>query len=54
VAWALLAGMTTSPRPRGGEAMAILLLLPVGAGWLLLKSFRRRAAVLAAMARRDI
>lgn len=54
VGWALLGGMTTSPRPRGGEAIAILLLLPVGAGWLLLKSYRRRAAVLAAMARRNI
>jgi hypothetical protein len=52
VAWALMGGMTTSPRPRSGEAMAILLLLPVGTGWLLLKSFRRRAAVLAAMASR--
>jgi hypothetical protein len=50
VAWALWSGMTTSPRPRGGEAIAILLLLPVGAGYLLLKSWRRRAAVRASPA----
>jgi hypothetical protein len=45
VAWTLWNGMTISPRPRGGEAIAILLLLPVGAGYLLLESWRRRAAV---------
>jgi hypothetical protein len=48
VAWALLDGMTTS-RPRGGYFMAIALVLPVGAGWLLLKTIRRRRLVLAAM-----
>jgi len=46
VAWALLEGMTTS-QPRGGYAAAIALLLPVGAGWLLLKTIRRRRLVLA-------
>lgn len=50
VAWSLWDGMTISPRPRGGEAIAILLLLPVGAGYLLLKSWRRRAAVHASLA----
>jgi hypothetical protein len=50
VAWALWSGITISPRPRGGEAIAILLLLPVGAGYLLLKSWRRRAAVHASLA----
>ena len=45
---ALWEGMTIGPRPRGGETLAILLLLPVGAGYLLVKSLRRRAAVRAA------
>jgi hypothetical protein len=49
VAWALWDGMTVSPRPRGGEAIAIMLLLPVGAGYLLLKSLKRRAAVRASL-----
>jgi len=42
--------MTTS-QPRGGYFAAIALVLPVGAGWLLLKAIRRRRAVLAAMTR---
>jgi hypothetical protein len=45
VAWSLWLGMTIDARPRGGEELAILLLLPVGAGYLLLKSWRRRAVV---------
>jgi hypothetical protein len=48
VAWALWDGMTLDTRARGGQAIAILLLLPIGAGWLLIKSLRRRAAVRAA------
>jgi hypothetical protein len=48
-AWALWDGMTIGPRPRGGEAIAIFLLLPFGAGYLLLKSVRRRAAVRASL-----
>lgn len=48
VAWAILDGMTTS-QPRSGYFTAIALLLPVGAGWLLLKTIRRRRLVLAAM-----
>jgi hypothetical protein len=50
VAWALWDGMTTS-QPRGGHFAAIALLLPVGGGWLLLKTIRRRRLVLAAMRR---
>ena len=45
VAWALLQGFTTR-QPRGGEAIAILLLLPVGAFILLRKMWRRRREVL--------
>lgn len=45
VAWSLREGMAISHRPRGGEAIAILLLLPFGAGYLLLKSWRRRAGL---------
>lgn len=45
VAWALLQGFTTR-QPRGGEAIAILLLLPVGAFILLRKMWRRRRDVL--------
>lgn len=48
VAWAMMDGMTTS-QPRGGYFAAVALLLPVGAGWLLLKTIRRRRLVLAAM-----
>jgi hypothetical protein len=51
VAWALLDGMTTS-QPRGGYAAAIALLLPVGAGWLLLKTIKRRRLVLSTMNRK--
>ena len=50
VAWALWDGMTTS-QPRGGYVAAIALLLPVGAGWLLLKTIKRRRLVLTAMKR---
>lgn len=35
----------------GGQAAAILLLLPVGVGWMLRKAWRRRRAVLARQAR---
>lgn len=45
VAWALLQGFTTR-QPRGGETMAILLLLPIGAFILLRKMWRRRQEVL--------
>lgn len=48
VAWALLDGMTTT-QPRSGYFAGIALVLPVGAGWLLLKTIRRRRLVLAAM-----
>lgn len=51
----LIAGLTAfvlsegmAVRPRSGETAAILLLLPLGAGYLLLRSFRRRWTVLAA------
>jgi hypothetical protein len=50
VGWALWDGMTTT-QPRGGHFAAIVMLLPVGAGWLLLKSFRRRKSVLEALRR---
>ncbi len=45
VVFALLEGFTTR-QPRGGEALAILLLLPVGAFWLLRRLWRRRRVVL--------
>ncbi len=45
---ALFQGLTTR-QPRGGEAIAILLLLPVGAFILLRKMVRRRRAVLASL-----
>jgi hypothetical protein len=38
-------------RPRTGDALAILVLLPFGAGYLLRRSIRRRRAVLAAITR---
>ena len=34
---------------RSGQGAALAILLPVGAGWLLLRSWRRRRAVLAAL-----
>lgn len=48
VLWALFQGLTTR-QPRGGEAIAILLLLPVGAFILLRKMVCRRRAVLASL-----
>lgn len=45
VVLALLEGFTIR-QPRGGEALAILLLLPVGAFWLLRRMWRRRRVVL--------
>jgi hypothetical protein len=51
VAWALWDGMTTT-QARGGYFAAVALLLPVGAGWLLIKTIRRRRLVLAAMTRK--
>jgi hypothetical protein len=48
VVLALTEGFTTR-QPRGGEAMAILLLLPVGAFILLRKMWRRRQTVLASL-----
>lgn len=44
--WGLWEGATT--RHRGGDAVAILVLLPVGVGWVLRRSWRRRRAVLRA------
>jgi hypothetical protein len=46
--WALWGGMATT-QPRSGYFAAIALLLPVGAGWLLLKVLRRRRAVLTSL-----
>lgn len=46
---ALLEGFTTTPRPRGGEVLAILLLLPVGAFMLFRKMLRRRQVVLGSL-----
>lgn len=43
--WALIDGMVSSG-PRSGYGTAIALLLPFGAGWLLVKSWRRRRLVL--------
>lgn len=51
VGWALLDGMSVSTQNRGAYAAAIALLLPVGAAWLLLKSWRRRRFVLATLRR---
>ncbi|MGE0151199.1 MAG: hypothetical protein AB7R90_01180 [Reyranellaceae bacterium] len=48
VVWALFEGFTTR-QPRGGEALAIMLLLPVGAFYLLRKMLRRRWQVLASL-----
>jgi hypothetical protein len=45
--WGLWEGATT--RHRGGEAVAILVMLPVGVGWILRRSWRRRRSVLRAM-----
>ena len=49
VGWALFEGMSFSTQNRGAYAAAIALLLPVGAAWLLLKAWRRRRFVLAAL-----
>ena len=38
-------------RHRGGEAVAILVLLPVGVGWILRRSWQRRRSVLQAIRR---
>ena len=45
--WGLWEGATV--RHRGGEAMAILVLLPVGVGWILRRSWQRRRSVLQAI-----
>ena len=50
VAWAFVEGLTLDPGTRGTESAAIVLLLPVGVGYLLRKCWRRRQAVLAALA----
>jgi hypothetical protein len=42
--WSVFASPPT-PRPRMGEILAVLVLLPVGAGWLLRTSLRRRRAL---------
>lgn len=45
--WGLWEG--AAARHRGGEAVAILVMLPVGVGWMLRKSWRRRRSVLRAL-----
>jgi len=45
--WGLWEGATA--RHRGGEAAAILVMLPVGIGWLLRRSWQRRCSVLRAL-----
>jgi hypothetical protein len=47
--WGLWEGATV--RHRGGEAVAILVLLPVGVGWILRRSWQRRRSVLQEMRR---
>lgn len=47
--WGLWEGATV--RHRGGEAVAILVLLPVGVGWILRRSWQRRRSVLQAIRR---
>lgn len=42
--WSLWEGV--SVRSRGGEAAAILVLLPIGVGWILRRSWQRRRSVL--------
>jgi len=49
VLWGLWEGATV--RHRGGEAVAILVLLPVGVGWILRRSWQRRRTVLQAIHR---
>ena len=44
--WGLWEGATT--RHRSGEATAIIVMLPVGVGWLLRRAWRRRRSVLRA------
>jgi membrane protein YdbS with pleckstrin-like domain len=45
--WGLWEGATV--RHRGGEAVAILVLLPIGVGWILPRSWQRRRSVLQQM-----
>lgn len=45
--WGLWEG--AAARHRGGEAVAIMVMLPVGVGWLLRRSWHRRRSVLRAM-----
>ncbi|MCW5734247.1 MAG: hypothetical protein KIS73_08980 [Enhydrobacter sp.] len=45
--WGLWEG--ASVRNRGGEAAAIMVMLPVGIGWLIRRSWQRRRSVLRAM-----
>jgi hypothetical protein len=47
--WGLWEG--AAARHRGGEAAAILVMLPVGVGWMLRRSWQRRRSVLRAMRR---
>jgi hypothetical protein len=47
--WGLWEGATV--RHRGGETVAILVLLPVGVGWILRRSWQRRRCVLQAIRR---
>jgi hypothetical protein len=49
-AWSLWQGIV-QVRPRSGEMAAILIMLPVGAGWLFLRVLKRRRAVLAVRGR---
>lgn len=45
--WGLWEGATT--RHRGGEAAAILVMLPVGVGWMLRRAWQRRRSVMRMM-----
>lgn len=45
--WGMWEGAAT--RHRGGEAVAILLMLPVGVAWMMRRSWKRRRAVLRAL-----
>jgi hypothetical protein len=45
--WGMWEGAVT--RSRSGEAVAILVMLPIGVGWMLRRAWRRRRAVLQAL-----
>ena len=52
VVWSFIVEGAPPARARAGEMMGILILLPVGAAYLLIRSVQRRRAVLAAQRRR--